>query len=459
MSDLFNEFDPVSSKQWKQQIQADLKGADYNQTLVWQSPEGIHVKPFYHPDTVQRPFPSIPGQPNTWQIAQSVFIDDAAIANSLSKNALERGAQAIYFKADNAFNIQTVFDEYPFGDAAIYLNLSFLSEAFLLELSDFFRSKNATVHYNIDLIGNLARTGNWFQSLKEDHKTLFFLSGKKLGSHLLGIDASLYQNAGATIVQQLAYSLAHANEYLNHFKDSTSLDTKPTFTVAVGSNYFFEIAKIRALRVLYATLAREYGATEECHIVATPSFRNKTLYDYNTNMLRTTTECMSAILGGANSVMNLPYDSLYHKSNEFGERIARNQLLVLKEESYFNTVSNAAEGTYYIETLTQELAEKALEVFKEIEKGGGFLAQLKSGTIQRKIKESAQKEQDRFDSGEITLVGTNYHPNASDSMKNDLELYPFRKMKTGKTLLSPIVPTRLAEKAEQERLEREGYSL
>jgi len=202
-------------------------------------------------------------------------------------------------------------------------------------------------------------------------------------------------------------------------------------------------------------VASEFGVTETCHIVARPSKRNKTLYDYNINMLRTTTECMSAILGGANTICNLPYDSLYHKSNEFGERISRNQLLILKAESYFDSVSNPADGTYYIESLTSELGEKALEIFKDIESNGGFLSQLKEGIIQRKIKESAAKEQQRFDSGSLVLLGTNKHPNKKDRMKDDLELYPFVKTNVRKTLITPIIEKRLSEKLEQTRLENE----
>src|SRR5690606_2844119 len=230
---------------------------------------------------------------------------------------------------------------------------------------------------------------------------------------------------------------------------------KLTFQLATGPNYFFEIAKIRALRKLYATLAKEYNTIETCNIIATPSKRNKTLYDYNVNLLRSTTECMSAVLGGADTVCNLPYDALYHKSNEFGERISRNQLLILKHESYFETVGNPADGMYYVESLTDELAEKALQLFKEIENGGGFLQQLKEGIIQKKIKESAEKEQQLFDSGELKLLGTNYHPNKNDRMKHDLELFPFIKHNPVKTLIVPIIEKRLAEKVEQERLSNE----
>ncbi len=173
-------------------------------------------------------------------------------------------------------------------------------------------------------------------------------------------------------------------------------------------------------------------------------------------MLRMTQECMSGVLGGADTICNLPYDALYHKSNEFGERISRNQLLILKAESYFDAVSNPTDGSYYIENLTSELAKKALEVFKEIEAGGGFLSQLKEGIIHRKIKESASKEQHLFDKGKLILLGTNKHINNQDKMKNDLELYPFVKTNVRKTLIQPIIERRLSEKTEQTRLENES---
>jgi methylmalonyl-CoA mutase len=164
---------------------------------------------------------------------------------------------------------------------------------------------------------------------------------------------------------------------------------------------------------------------------------------------------MSAVLGGANSISNMPYDALYHKDNEFGDRIARNQLLILKHESYFDKVSNPADGAYYIEALTEQLAEKALLLFKEIEKKGGFITQLIEGNIQKKISESASKEQELFDSGKEILLGTNKYPNKNDKMKHDLELFPFVKQKPRKTLIIPIIEKRLAEKLEQERLSQE----
>ena len=448
MSDfLFSEFNEVSAKEWKQKIQVDLKGADYNDTLIWKNLEGIDVKPFYHQDDAKYSSTEDQNHPSTWNIAQSIFIDDEAISNHLIINTTERGAEAVVITAEKKFNIERVFENFPFETCSIYFNLKFHSEEFYIQLSQLFFDKKASIFYNIDIIGNLARTGNWFHNLNQDHKILKNTIQKIEGNNILSVDGALYQNAGANMVQQIAYCLAHANEYLNFLtsgslsgtevsKNVNQKSLKITFNLAVGTNYFFEIAKIRSLRKLYAILAKEYGLTTDCHIVATPTKRNKTLYDYNVNLLRTTTENMSAILGGANTVCSLAYDSIYHKSNEFGERIARNQLLILKQESYFKASDDPSKGSYYIENLTQQISEKTLILFKNIEASGGFLKQLKEGVLNRKIKESAEKEQHLFDTGELILLGTNIHTNENDRMKDDSELYPFSKIKARKTLIA-----------------------
>jgi len=459
-NDLFREFEAVSAKEWKQKIQVDLKGADYNETLIWQSLEGINVKPFYHPDDFSGILPPIPGHPKSWNVAQDIFIDSEKIANNLALDAVNRGAESIIFSSEKEFDPIMVFQDFPFEKASVYFKFSFLSTSFFSLLNNFLKDKNATVFYNIDIVGNLAKSGNWFFNLKEDYKALDQILSEQPNGNIIGIDATLYQNAGANMVQQLAYALSHANEYLNHlhnndFSKENKTPLNVTFTLAIGSNYFFEIAKILALRKLYALLAKEYNLDETCHILAVPSKRNKTIYDYNVNMLRTTTECMSAVLGGANTISNLAYDNVYHKSNEFGERISRNQLLILKAESYFDTVSNAADGTYYIESLTSQLAEKALTLFKEIEKSGGFLSALKEGIIQRKIKDSAKKEQSMFDEGKLKLLGTNFHQNKEEKMGDDIQLFPFIKSNPRKTLIEPIIEKRLAEKTEQQRLNTE----
>lgn len=449
---LFDGFNSVSAKQWKQKIQFDLKGADYNDTLIWKTNEDIDVKPFYHADE----FKTLPNPSNTkatqWKICQSIFVADVKKSNLNAIDVIERGAGCINFIIPSEdISIKDLIKNIDTETVLLQFELLFLSEVFIINLNTFL--PHAKI--NIDSIGHLAKTGNWFKSLNADFK-IFESLVKSTSS--FSVNSSLYQNAGATMVQQLAYSLAHANEYLNFLNESESKlsSVSVTFHISVGTNYFFEIAKLRALRKLWKSLASEYNANTACDIIVTPTKRNKTLYDYNINMLRTTTECMSAVLGGANIICNLPYDYVYHKSNEFGERIARNQLLILKHESYFDKVNNPSDGSYYIESLTDQLSEKALDLFKNLESNGGFLKQLKLGTIQRKIKESASKEQNQFDKEEIILLGTNKHPNPLDKMKNDLELFPFVKTKPRKTLIEPIIEKRLSELLEQKRLKNEN---
>src|SRR5690606_30300319 len=414
---LFNEFETVSAKQWKQKAQADLKGADYNESLLWKTPEGIHVKPFYTSEDLNNDL-DFQNYPENWLICQEIYVNDAEKSNKKAHKLLNAGVDSIRFIIPSeSIALETLLQNIP-SKVNVYFNLEFLSKTFIETLLQYRNTENTFLQ--IDIIGNLARTGNWYFNLKEDHQILEGILNLDSKASSLNIGLDLYQNAGANMVQQLAYALAHTNEYFNHFQ--TQLQQRQqvlTFQVAVGSNYFFEIAKLRALRRLYSALASEYGLNETCHILAVPSTRNKTLYDYNTNMLRTTTECMSAILGGANTVLNMDYDAIYHKSNAFGSRISRNQLLVLKHESYFDTVNNPADGAYYIETLTSELAEKGLALFKDIEANGGFLKQLKDGIIQRKIKESAEKEQVRFNAGDLVLLGTNKHPNPQDKMQHE----------------------------------------
>lgn len=450
---LFDDFSPISSKQWKQKIQFELDGADYNKTVIWNSPEDIQVKPFYHYDEDYKTA-EVKTQASNFKICQNIFVYDVDKSIQRALNTIERGAQSLRFTIQNEkINIHKLLENLPLENRIVYFNFNFISIDFVKILDTISIQKKAVFYCNLDPIGYLAREGNWFvTSDKNNFETLEKISKATTNLSLLSVDSGLYQNAGANITQQIAYSLAHANEYLNLFPD---LNKPIVFQAAVGTNYFFEIAKLRALRMLFKLIASEYNPDLECHLLVTPTKRNKTIYDYNVNMLRTTTECMSAILGGADAVANLPYDSLYHKDNEFGDRLARNQLLILKHESYFDKVDNPADGSYYIESLTIQLAEKSLALFKDIEANGGFLKLLNDGTIKKKIQESASKEQELFDTQKEVLLGTNKYPNPEDKMKHDLELFPFVKIKPRKTLITPIIEKRLAEKLEQERLEQE----
>ncbi len=454
---LFGEFEKQSKKAWKQKIQSDLKGEDYNDALIWKSLDDISVKPFYHQDDKT---PNL--NPNTnaskWSICEEIHVTNDIIANKSTKEALKKGADCIKFIIPNKnIKIETLIATIDTTGIVFYFELQFLSPTYVNYIYSVFKNQpKATLYINTDIIGNLAKTGNWFTNFDNDH--VDFKNIVQQNNHFC-INLDLYENAGASIVQQLAYGLSHANEYLNYFNtlkyDLNQKKINITFNVTIGSNYFFEIAKLRALRILWKSLSHEYKLNVAIKIFAKPTKRNKTIYDYNTNMLRTVTECMSAIIGGADSICNIPYNSVYQDTETFGARIARNQLLILKHESYFNKVNNPADGAYYIEALTHDIAKKALLLFKNIELGGGFLKQLKEGTIQRKIKESAAKAQNLFNTNKDILIGTNTYIDPTEKMKSNIHKHPFVTIKSRKTLIEPVIEKRLAEMVEQERLKNE----
>ncbi|MEH6760860.1 methylmalonyl-CoA mutase subunit beta [Maribacter arcticus] len=452
---LFENFREVSAKEWKQKIQYDLKGKDYNEEVVWDSPEGIKVKPFYHADDIENlNVESLPSTP--WRIGQSIYAGNAIMANEKAHKLIKKGAEVLHFViATETVDVVKLLNNIDLNITGISFDMQFMSKNFIKKIVELVSNSN-NVYFQTDPIGHLARYGNWYDSLTSDFAVFNELLDLNV-ENLVSVDFKLYDNAGADISQQLAYALAHANEYLNVLHENGNLQKLKSieFKVSVGGNYFFEIAKLKALRKLWKVLIEAYEISPRCHISTIPSNRNKTIFDFNVNMLRTTTECMSAVLGGSDTVYNLPYDSIYKKDNDFANRIALNQLVLMKEESYFDKVENPAEGSYYIETITNQLAEKALILFKSIEKEGGFLKQLKNHSIQNRIADSAKKQQEKFNDKKTVLVGTNAYQNDIDSMGGELEIYPFLKKKPRKTLITPIIEKRLAEELEQNRLSDE----
>ena len=452
---LFDNFNPVSEKEWKQKIQYDLKGKDYNEEVVWNSPEGIKVKPFYHAEDLEH-ITVTSSHITSWNIGQAIYSGNAIMANEKALKYIAKGAEAIRFVIPtDVVDGATLLNNIDLNAVNVYFDMQFLSKDYITKTLDKV-TDSKKIHFQIDPIGHLAKSGNWYESMPSDINLVNDLAALNI-DNLLSVDVSLYQNAGADMVQQLADALSHANEYLNILQERGNLAKLKSvdFKVAVGGNYFFEIAKIKALRNLWNVLAQAYDIAVPCHIITQPSRRNKTIYDYNVNLLRTTTECMSAVLGGSDAVFNLNYNSEYKKDNDFAERIAFNQLILLKEESYFDKVENPAEGSYYIETISAQLAEKALILFKAIEKDGGFLKQLKNHTIQNRIADSAQKQQEKFNTKKTVLVGSNAYQNENDKMAQEIELYPFVKKNPRKTLITPIIEKRLAEELEQNRLSHE----
>ena len=443
---LFSDFPPVSTTQWESKIIEDIKGADYKKKLIWKSPEDIYVKPYYRTEDTDnldyldliadlQPFLNnkTPAY-GKWLIRQDIKVINPANANIKALDILNKGVNSISFLINNKFidnNIKILLKNLHFD--CIELNIiahektySIFNEYIkLIETKKYDLSLiNGTAGF--DPIGNLVTQGNfYFNSEKESYNQLIRLFSilKQLPKlRLITVNGKHFHNAGSNIIQELAFSLAIGNEYLVKLTElGLTIDEiakKIDFSLAIGSNFFFEIAKLRAARVLWANVVKAYNPNNkrpcQTYFHAETSLWNKTIYDSYTNILRSATESMAASLGGVNSLTIHPYNSHYDNSNNFSERIARNQQLILNEEANLSKTIDPSAGSYYIENLTNEIAEKAWALFQEIEKEGGFINAFLKGIIQDIIKKSAQKKDHALAYRKEIILGINHYPNINE---------------------------------------------
>jgi len=430
---LLGEFRPVSAREWKLKIQADLKGRDY-QSLITHTPEGIDIRPFYHADEFKAlPAVELPARYKivSWHPPLQSPGDMASL--------LEREVEAVDLILDDAVD-PGQWQEWK-GTVRWYAPVEkyALAEEMLREGHEVW----------LDPLGRLARRGAWTISQEEDLTRTRHLLETYSGARL-HIDGTLFADAGAHAVQQLAYMLAVRKTYAQYLGARWAAQAR--MDIALGSRYFVEIAKLRALRFL---TGRDFGG--EVKIWSRPTLRNKTILDPYTNMLRTGMEMMAAVLGGSDEIANLPYDYLFADRPE-SYRLADNQLILLREEASFETHRRATEGSYFIEEWTWHLANKAAELAGQIEKGGGWLKQLYDGTVQRHIRRTARLEQERFDRGESVLIGVNKYLLAGEEIPRPLPRAFVHRQKR-RTLFPPVVPVRLAEKTERERLKEQGIEI
>ena len=450
---MFKEFELISEKNWKQQIQFDLGGKDYNSEVNWISYEGVNVKPFF----TDKYKPSNTFYvPENWNISQDIYLKDELTSNQEIKKLISQEVYDITIHiSEDTINVDLLFNDIDLTYINIYFKIEDLNELVLSKLDNFAKEHKSLFHLDYDILGDYLSTGNWKTNYKDEVKR--FKNIIKIITHfksVVQLKSINFQQAGANIIQEISYSMCQANEYINLF--GNTIIKQLNFEIAVGSNYFFEIAKIQAYRILWKTISNSYGfSINDVHIVAIPTIRNKTIFDYNNNIVRSTSECMAAILGGADSIKNFNYDSIYKYKNEFSTRISINQLLILKHECHIDKVKNPISGSYYISYLVDEFAKKSFKLFKELDCKSGFLDHLKNGIIQRKIKENASKEQINYNSKLEILVGSNDYVNMDEKMKQQLEVNPFPTRKSEKTLIEPLIKKRLATEIEKKRLDNE----
>ena len=455
-NNLFEEFPPVSTQQWMDKVTADLKGADYNKKLVWKTNEGIDVQPFYRAENLENldylnslpgEFPFVRGTKknnNEWLVRQSIVVKDFAEANKKALNYLMRGVDSLAFVFNGGELTVADLDVLLKDICLTAVEVNFVgccsvkaSEAFVQYVKNGgWNPKEVCASVEYDPFGKFALTGKFTKGL--DHVAAN--AGKMIAStaelskfKTLAVNGKNFGNAGSSIVQELAYSLALGAEYLTALTEKgTEVDAvakKMKFNLSVSANYFLEIAKLRAARLLWAQIVKAYEPKCDCSckmtIHAETGSWNKTVYDAYVNMLRTQTEAMSASLGGADSITVLPFNAAYEESNEFSDRIARNQQLLLKEESHFSKIADPAAGSYYIEELTASIADQAWKLFLEVQEKGGFLAALREGFIQAEIKKMAAKRDMNIATRRENLLGVNQFPNFTEKVDAELNAAVF----------------------------------
>ena len=447
---LFEEFPPISTEQWMAKITTDLKGADFNKRLVWHN-ENFEVQPFYRENQREEvdylnvapnsfPYVRSTKTENAWEVRQKIYSNTPVEANELAKEAVKRGAAGLSFDAKqidsldalsvllHGINLEEV--SINFRASKNYLELAKLIIAFV-ENSDF-DAKKIKGSLSFDSLGYYLIHGRYYENLDLNMSELLLLLNT-VNTHLpsfkvLSVNASHYHNAGATAVQELAFAMAAGSEYLNQLTergmDANAITPLMSFHFAIGSSYFMEIAKFRAARFLWAHIAEAYGVEKEnakCYIHAVTANWNKTLYDPYVNMLRTTTEGMSAGIAGVDAMTILPFDNVYNIETEFASRVSRNQQIIIKEEAHLDKVVDPAAGSYYIEHLTDSLIHAAWELFLKIDEMGGYAKALERGFIKEQIELSAQKKDKAVASRKTDILGTNQFPNQLETMLENIE--------------------------------------
>ncbi len=426
MTELFSAFKKTSSTAWQEKITAELKGLDYNEALVYSTLEGIDIQPFYAKDTIDYiNLPSLPRTKAGWDIFTE--ITDASILNknevdgfvvNLEKNNLVEGYKNIVC-CENYNQLKKI----PNTSDVLYLKL--------------------------DIYGDLFSSGNWFLDKTKDHAMVSSLSENSNYQKIICVTNSIFQNAGANMVQQLAFALSHANEYIENF--GVDVVPKLFFNFAVGSNHFFEIAKLRAFRFLWQSFLESKNISSEAYILTESSYRNKSILDSYNNVIRNTLEVAAAIFGGSDGILIHPHDSYdnFGEKNNFSAELAHKQQQVLKKEAYLDKFLDPIAGNYFVETITDEMINKASILFKEIEKNGGLIEGIINGSIQKMISISDEKEQALFNSQQQVLIGVNKFRNNEEVINTN----PFIEIKIATTtLFEPILAKRLAEEIEQSKI-------
>ena len=443
---LFAEFPEVSTEAWEAAIAVDLKGADYERKLVWRTTEGFSLRPYYRAENLEGletlgtqagEFPYLRGVSgdNSWLTHQTIAVKCPKAANEAALKMLNAGVDSLGFCLSEELTAEQL-DELLAGIVLSAVELTFCGKGagklvapVLAKAEKEGVAKDALhVNFCIDpIVKHLSQKGEWCEEC-EGGKCLTKIADlvKATAEYkyvkVVNVSANVFSDSGSTIVEELGFGLSVAHEYLVRLMEAgLTVDQaakKIRFTFAVTSNYFMEMAKFRAARLLWANIVKQYEPACECSckmfVHARTSAWNQTVYDPYVNMLRGTTEAMSAAIAGVHSLEVLPFDYAYTNPTEFSERIARNQSLLLKHESHFDQVVDPAGGSYYIENLTKTIADEAWKLFLELEDKGGYVEAFKAGYVVERVKASAAAKDKAIATRRQILLGANQYPNFNE---------------------------------------------
>ncbi len=413
----FDEFPPVATDEWEAIIQKDLKGKNYKEILRWKSGEGIEPLPFYRKENLGElaHAPQVFQGKADWKMVEIIQNPNIKSANEHALHALENGATGLLFELPSTAlagkaELKALLQDIRIELISTQFGLSLSNEKIAQWLQEIAEERalnldSLNVQFRSDLFAEALRSGKLPALSDIDHH----LNSTSEWIQFCASDNAIYGNSGATIIQQLAFALASGNEYLGL---NTETASHLFFNFCTGPNYFLEIAKFRAFTLLWEEVLSKYGITKHSpYITAETCLWNKTKTDAHNNMIRTTTEAMSAAFGGCEAIAVHRFDEHFADGTSFASRIARNSQLILQEESYLNKVADPGAGSYYIEVLTDSLAKESWKLFQEIEQKGGFHACLQSGFIQGLLATSRQQKIDAYRKKEKILVGINkYSP-------------------------------------------------
>ena len=442
---LFTEFQVPTTQEWLDKIEVDLKGADFQKRMVWRTNEGFNVQPFYRREDLQelKAVDSLPGEfpfvrgnkkdNNLWFVRQDIIVDDAKAANAKALDILNKGVDSLGFKISgkdvSADFIATLLD----GILPQYVELNFTTcQRHCVELAEilvaYFKQKGyplAELKGSIDFdpIARMMKKGKDTTPVLQQAKPLIEALKELPGYRCINVNSVALNNAGAYIYQELGYALAWGAEYMNILTeagiDATEAGKRIKFNMGVSDNYFLEIAKFRAARLLWAQIVKQYEPQCDCacqmHVCAYTSEYNQTLFDSYVNLLRSQTETMSAAIANVDSIVVTPFDKPYETPTEFAERIARNQQLLLKEEAHFDKLVDVSGGSYTIEHLTDAIAQEGWKLFLAVEEAGGFLAEAQKGDIVNAVNESNTKRHADAAKRKEFILGTNQFPNFTET--------------------------------------------